>query len=151
MDEFLPGKAADKLVAGPVWHVPSAPRCGNSDGATADWFDASLLHYPAQARAFTDKYGEGDKCLFIAFDAPAGSENGIQYQPKHWKNDDYAVYSKCPLEAGKPHAGYLSWHLIPKYGCHQVIPEHKISNLGDKGYQVNIQWNEQEKALSSWK
>lgn len=147
LDEFLPGKAADKLVAGPVWHVPSAPRCGNSDGATADWFDASLLHYPAQARAFTDKYGEGDKCLFIAFDAPAGSENGIQYQPKHWKNDDYAVYSKCPLEAGKT-TRWLSV-LAPHSKNTDAIKlsrNIKISNLGDKGYQVNIQWNEQGKS-----
>lgn len=147
LDEFLPGKAADKLVAGPVWHVPSAPRCGNSDGATADWFDASLLHYPAQARAFTDKYGEGDKCLFIAFDAPAGSENGIQYQPKHWKNDDYAVYSKCPLEAGK-NTRWLSV-LAPHSKNTDAIKlsrNIKISNLGDKGYQVNIQWNEQGKS-----
>ena len=147
MDEFLPGKAADKLVAGPVWHVPSTPRCGNSDGATADWFDASLLHYPAQARAFTDKYGEGDKCLFIAFDTPAGSENGIQYQPKHWKNDDYAVYSKCPLEAGKA-TRWLSV-LAPHSKDTDAIKlsrNIKIRNLGDKGYQVNIQWKEQGKS-----
>lgn len=143
LDEFLPGKNADGLVAGPVWHVPSAPRCGNSDGATANWFDASLRHYPAQARAFTDKYGEGEKCLFVAFDAPAGHENGIQYQPKHWKNDDYAIYSKCPLEAEKP----IRWLsvLIPHSKNMDAIKlsrDVKIENLGNKGYKVSIQWQQ---------
>lgn len=143
LDEFRPGKAADKLVAGPVWHVPSAPHCGNSDGPTADWFDASLLHYPAHARAFTDKYGEGNKNLFIAFDAPAGYENGIQYQPKHWKNDDYAIYSKCALEAGKA----IRWLsvLIPHSANMDAIKlskDVKIKNQGEKGYTVNIKWRD---------
>ena len=74
-------------------------------------------------------------------------ENGIQYQPKHWKNDDYAVYSKCPLEAGK-NTRWLSV-LAPHSKNTDAIKlsrNIKISNLGDKGYQVNIQWNEQGKS-----
>lgn len=30
----------------------------------------------------------------------------------------------------KTHAGYLSWHLIPKIQMHQVIPEHKNKQSG---------------------
>lgn len=139
LDEFMPGKEADGLVAGPVWHVPSAPQCGDADGATATWFDASLLHYPALVRAFTDKYGEADKKLFITFDAPGSSEKGIQYQPKHWKNDDYAIYSKHVLKAGKP----IRWLsvLLPhhkKLDSRKIAKAVKIVNKGNGEYTVRV-------------
>lgn len=149
-DEFIPGTEADGMVAGPVWHVPSAPQCGNADGETASWFDASLLHYPAQVRAFTDKYGEGDKKLFITFDSPVGSEHGMQYQPKHWKNDDYAVYSKHHLKAGTP----IRWISV-------LIPHHKsidsmklakavcITNKDNERYVVKINLNDKHWKTSS--
>lgn len=100
-DTFTPGADAAGLVGGPVWHLPSAPQCGPAAGATPEWFDASIVHDPPMARAYTDKFGENTKRLFISVTSPAGSENGIQYQPKHWGADDYAVFSKCGFSAGK--------------------------------------------------
>ncbi|WP_349913385.1 hypothetical protein, partial [Bacteroides cellulosilyticus] len=52
-----------------------------------------------------------------------------------------------PLEAGKT-TRWLSV-LAPHSKNTDAIKlsrNIKISNLGDKGYQVNIQWNEQEKS-----
>lgn len=101
IDQFTPGKRAAGKVAGAVWHLPGAPQCGNADASTAQWFDASMLHSPANTRSFTDKFGEATKHLFVTFKSPLGYVNGIQYQPKHWFTDDYAVYSKVDLEADK--------------------------------------------------
>jgi len=102
MDEFLPGSKADGKVAGPVWHLPSTPQSGKMNVSTYDWFDASILHNPATARSFTDKFNEASKNLFVALKAPLESESGVQFQPKHWKTDDYAVFSKQTLRANKP-------------------------------------------------
>ncbi len=111
LDRFQPGKAAAGKVGGPVWHLPSSPGCGPGNGAAAEWFDSSIRHDPPNTRSYTDKFGEGTRRLFIAFSSPRGSENGIQYQPKHWFSDDFAVYSKTGFEAGKE-AVFLSV-LIP--------------------------------------
>ena len=102
MDEFLPGSKADGKVAGPVWHLPSSPQTGKIDGSTINWYDASILHNPETTRAFTNKFNEASKNLFVAFKAPNGSESGVQYQPKHWETNDYAVFSNCKLEINKP-------------------------------------------------
>lgn len=138
LDEFKPGKKADGLVGGPVWHVPSSPICGDADGSTARWFDASLHHYPSITRAFTNKYGEADKRLFITFVSPLGSENGIQYQPKHWKNDDYAIFSKHSLHENKP----LRWLtvMIPhdKNISVRKVAQSLKSTEKDGVYNINV-------------
>lgn len=143
LDEFIPGASAEGLMAGPVWHLPSSPHCGNPDGATANWFDASLLHQPARTRAFTNKFGESGMSLFITIDAPEDYENGIQYQPKHWKTDDYAVYSKCRLSARQP----MQWLsvLIPHSStikAEDIARRIRIERLEDKSYSVRLKWED---------
>ncbi len=105
-DEFIPGKTADGMIAGPVWHLPSAPKSGVFDqrrnNVTANWFDANLAHSPPEVRAFTANYGEDKTNLLIAFGDSPGQINGQQYQPKHWDADDYAVFSRRVLRANMP-------------------------------------------------
>jgi len=100
LDTFTPGARANGMLAGPVWHLPSPPECGPASGETPLWFDSNLEHRPPEVSAFTGKYGEKNKNLFIAFAAAPGRINGTQYQPKHWNADDYAVFSSTRLAGG---------------------------------------------------
>lgn len=101
LDTFTPGARANGMLAGPVWHLPSPPECGPASGETPLWFDSNLEHRPPEVRAFTGKYGEKNKNLFISFAAAPGRINGTQYQPKHWNADDYAVFSSTRLAGGE--------------------------------------------------
>lgn len=148
LDEFKPGKSADGLVGGPVWHLPSAPVCGSlrsrhSVGETADWFDASIKHFPEETRAFTNRYNEESRHLFITFLSEPGFENGVQYQPRHWNTDDYAVYSKNRFRDGR----IVRWLsvMIPHdtgISARKVADALKIEQDEARGYQVILRLND---------
>lgn len=83
-DIFMPGREAEGLAGGPVWHVDQPPTQG------LNWFDSVV-----------DR--EKGRNLMIYFHPTAGHEYGVQFQPKLWeKNHGYGVFEKAYYRAQKP-------------------------------------------------
>ena len=67
-----------------------------------EWFDANMMPEGNDGKGYEDSRGASLTNLFIGFASNSKMQNGMQFQPKHWKSNDYAVYSKTHLTGGKP-------------------------------------------------
>ncbi|MCK6488130.1 MAG: hypothetical protein L6R48_07355 [Planctomycetes bacterium] len=98
-DDFLPGPSADGKYVGPVWQFWRAPESGSIGGATADWFDADAGVVPVGMNVGPHSKPNDSMRLFAAFMHVPGRVNGVQYQPKHWNANTYAVFSRARATA----------------------------------------------------
>lgn len=80
IDDYLPGKAADGMVGGPVWQLPAEPRRGNN------WFASEV---EPNLR----------KSLLVFMRGSSGTQYGFQLQDKLWKLREYAAFSKQTLHS----------------------------------------------------
>lgn len=83
VDRFLPGSTADGMIGGPVWQLFNPPESG------LNWFDSM------QDRETGNK-------LLTFFHYQRGIQYGVQFQPKLWWMNDYAVYAKKRFSANQP-------------------------------------------------
>jgi|GEM_PF-827971 len=102
VDTFWPGEEADGMAAGPVWQTSMPIRQG------LHWYDSV-----ADAHL--------QKNLLVYYHPQPGHEYGVQWQPKLWNTQEYAVYDKAILEAGRaevyvsvliPHDGAIDGQMI---------------------------------------
>lgn len=105
-DEFHPGTSASQFVGGPVWHLPRSPQTGSipdkSPQKEAVWFDSNMMPENLARKGYEDSRGAEETNLFIAISSSEERESGVQFQPKHWESNDYAVFSKSKLTGGRP-------------------------------------------------
>lgn len=82
VDRFVPGEEAEGLAGGPVWQINKPDEQG-------------LFWYDSEAEA------ELGKKLMVYFHPQRGHEYGVQFQPKLWHDQSYAIYDKVMLQPGR--------------------------------------------------
>jgi hypothetical protein len=126
VDRFSPGPAADGMVGGPVWQLFSPPESG------LHWFDA------------VQDFVNGNR-LLVFFNYERGVQYGVQFQPKLWGVDDYAVYARKPLASGKdevfvttfvPHPGAVSGVQVSGLPHHMG---HAAGGAADSGVRARVE------------
>lgn len=136
VDRFLPGKEADGMIGGPVWQLFSPPEAG------LHWFDA------------VQDFSGGNRLLAF-FNYERGVQYGTQFQSKLWNVNDYAVYARKKMQAGKeevfvtafvPHRGSLTGVEVSGKPHYQGMVKGRAAQTG-----LNISNAPDGKVVVDWK